>query len=76
VKLVCLFNLCGICLVVVLTHVLAKERTARIELLGWICVVLSTSVFAAPLSIIVSLLIIIISRLLQNLINFSLYSWW
>ena len=42
-------------LVVLLTHVLAKERTARIELLGWICVVLSTSVFAAPLSIIVSI---------------------
>ncbi|KAK2438959.1 bidirectional sugar transporter N3 [Trifolium repens] len=52
VKLICLLNLGGICLVVVLTHVLAKERTARIELLGWICVVLSTSVFAAPLSII------------------------
>ncbi|KAJ1411871.1 SWEET sugar transporter [Sesbania bispinosa] len=51
-KLIFLFNLAGICLVVVLTHVLAKERTARVELLGWICVVLSTSVFAAPLSII------------------------
>ncbi|XP_061349534.1 bidirectional sugar transporter SWEET14-like [Gastrolobium bilobum] len=51
-KLIFLFNLGGIFLVVLLTHVLAKERTARVELLGWICVVLSTSVFAAPLSII------------------------
>ncbi|KAL5053127.1 hypothetical protein RYX36_033809 [Vicia faba] len=51
-KLICLLNLGGICLVIVLTHLLAKERTARIELLGWICVVLSTSVFAAPLSVI------------------------
>ncbi|KAL1364494.1 hypothetical protein HN51_012681 [Arachis hypogaea] len=51
-KLIFMFNLGGIFLVVLLTHVLAKERTARLELLGWICVVLSTSVFAAPLSII------------------------
>lgn len=50
-KLIGLFNLGGICLVIILTHVLAKERTERIELLGWICVVLSTSVFAAPLSV-------------------------
>ncbi|KAL9329869.1 hypothetical protein ACSQ67_004872 [Phaseolus vulgaris] len=51
-KMIFLFNVGVIFLVVLLTHVLAKERTARIELLGWICVVLSTSVFAAPLSII------------------------
>jgi len=44
-------------LVIILTHVLAKERTERIELLGWICVVLSTSVFAAPLSVMVSIYI-------------------
>ncbi|XP_020237078.1 bidirectional sugar transporter N3 [Cajanus cajan] len=51
-KMIFLFNVGVIFLVILLTHVLAKERTARIELLGWICVVLSTSVFAAPLSII------------------------
>ncbi|XP_027341976.1 bidirectional sugar transporter SWEET14-like [Abrus precatorius] len=51
-KMIFLFNFGVIFLVILLTHVLAKERTARIELLGWICVVLSTSVFAAPLSII------------------------
>lgn len=51
-KMIVLFNVGVIFLVILLTHVLAKERTARIELLGWICVVLSTSVFAAPLSII------------------------
>jgi len=56
-KMIFLFNVGVIFLVVLLTHVLAKERTARIELLGWICVVLSTSVFAAPLSIIVSIYI-------------------
>ncbi|KAK7358681.1 hypothetical protein VNO77_00619 [Canavalia gladiata] len=51
-KMIFLFNFGVIFLVIVLTHILAKERTARIEILGWICVVLSTSVFAAPLSII------------------------
>ncbi|KAK7318312.1 hypothetical protein RJT34_03011 [Clitoria ternatea] len=51
-KMIFLFNFGVIFLVILLTHVLAKEREARIELLGWICVVLSTSVFAAPLSII------------------------
>ncbi|KAK7291532.1 hypothetical protein RIF29_06755 [Crotalaria pallida] len=51
-KLIFLFNLGGIFLIILLTHVLAKERTARLEILGWICVVLSTSVFVAPLSII------------------------
>ncbi|OIW00248.1 hypothetical protein TanjilG_27499 [Lupinus angustifolius] len=51
-KLIFLFNLGGIFLIILLTHVLAKERAARLEILGWICVVLSTSVFAAPLSII------------------------
>lgn len=55
-KLIGLFNLGGICLVIILTHVLAKERTERIELLGWICVVLSTSVFAAPLSVMVHII--------------------
>lgn len=47
-------NFVGFGTIVVLTYVLAKEEEGRIKLLGWICVVFATSVFAAPLSIIVS----------------------
>ena len=42
---------------ILLTHLLAKGEEARVKLLGWICVVFATSVFAAPLSIIVSILL-------------------
>ncbi|XP_028766229.1 bidirectional sugar transporter SWEET12 [Neltuma alba] len=51
-RLILLLNFGGICIIVLLTHLLSKERAARIKLLGWICVVFSTSVFVAPLSII------------------------
>ncbi|CAL0319816.1 unnamed protein product [Lupinus luteus] len=44
-------NFGGCCAIVLLTHLLAKGE-GRVKLLGWICVVFSTSVFAAPLSII------------------------
>lgn len=52
-RMIVLMNFGGFCAIVVLTHVLAKGE-ARFKLLGWICVVFATSVFAAPLSIIVS----------------------
>ncbi|KAE9608597.1 hypothetical protein Lal_00020730 [Lupinus albus] len=45
------FNFGGCCAIVLLTHLLSKGE-GRVKLLGWICVVFSTSVFAAPLSII------------------------
>lgn len=51
-------NFGGFCIIVLVTHLLAKGEAARIKLLGWICVVFATSVFAAPLSIIVSILLI------------------
>ncbi|XP_004501726.1 bidirectional sugar transporter SWEET12 [Cicer arietinum] len=50
-RMIVLMNFGGFCAIVVLTHVLAKGE-ARFKLLGWICVVFATSVFAAPLSII------------------------
>ncbi|XP_061360894.1 bidirectional sugar transporter N3-like [Gastrolobium bilobum] len=49
-RMILLLNFGGFCTIVLLTHVLAKGP-ARLKLLGWICVVFSTSVFAAPLSI-------------------------
>lgn len=53
-RMIVLFNFGGFCTIVLLTHLLAKGA-ARVKLLGWICVVFATSVFAAPLSIIVSI---------------------
>ncbi|KAF7834065.1 bidirectional sugar transporter N3-like [Senna tora] len=37
-RLILLLNFGGFCIIVLLTHLLAKERQARFELLGWICV--------------------------------------
>ncbi|KAK7316841.1 hypothetical protein RJT34_00596 [Clitoria ternatea] len=50
-RMIVLINFGGFCAIVLLTNLLAKGA-ARVKLLGWICVVFATSVFAAPLSII------------------------
>ncbi|OIW19920.1 hypothetical protein TanjilG_30834 [Lupinus angustifolius] len=50
-RMIFLVNFGGCCAIVLLIHLLAKGD-GRIKILGWICVVFSTSVFAAPLSII------------------------
>ncbi|MED6158691.1 hypothetical protein PIB30_035141 [Stylosanthes scabra] len=50
-RMILLLNFGGFCTIVLLTHLLAKGAN-RLKLLGWICVVFATSVFAAPLSII------------------------
>ncbi|CAJ1975101.1 unnamed protein product [Sphenostylis stenocarpa] len=50
-RMIVLLNFGGFCTIVLLTHLLAKG-VGRVKLLGWICVVFATSVFAAPLSII------------------------
>ncbi|KAL5192207.1 Bidirectional sugar transporter SWEET12 [Glycine soja] len=50
-RMIVLLNFGGFCTIVLLTHLLA-EGEGRAKLLGWICVVFATSVFAAPLSII------------------------
>lgn len=55
-RMIVLLNFGGFCTIVLLTHLLA-EGEGRVKLLGWICVVFATSVFAAPLSIIVSILL-------------------
>ncbi|XP_059664052.1 bidirectional sugar transporter SWEET15-like [Cornus florida] len=49
-KILVLLNFGGFWLVLLLSHFLVKGST-RIHLLGWICLVFSVSVFAAPLSI-------------------------
>ncbi|KAK3018001.1 hypothetical protein RJ639_004377, partial [Escallonia herrerae] len=54
-KLVLLLIFAGFCLILLLTQFLAKGP-ARLRVLGWICVVLSVSVFAAPLSIMTQVL--------------------
>ncbi|KAF8408461.1 hypothetical protein HHK36_007614 [Tetracentron sinense] len=50
VKLLLLLNLGLFCLILLITLFLAKGSN-RLRILGWVCVVLSASVFAAPLSI-------------------------
>ncbi|RDX75825.1 Bidirectional sugar transporter SWEET15 [Mucuna pruriens] len=50
-RMIVLLNFGGFCTIVLLTHLLARGE-GRVKLLGWICVVFATSVFAAPLSII------------------------
>ncbi|XP_057440193.1 bidirectional sugar transporter N3-like [Lotus japonicus] len=49
-RMIILLNFIGLGSIVVLTNILAKGE-GRVKLLGWICVVFATSVFAAPLSI-------------------------
>ena len=43
-------------LILLVTHFAVKEKF-RVEFLGWVCVTVSVSVFAAPLSIVVSKII-------------------
>ncbi|KAM7471550.1 hypothetical protein LguiA_009733 [Lonicera macranthoides] len=50
VKMLTTLNLVGFWLVIVITHYLVKGE-GRVKVLGWICLVLSVSSFAAPLSI-------------------------
>ncbi|KAL9419738.1 hypothetical protein AB3S75_037493 [Citrus x aurantiifolia] len=50
-RLLLLLNFGGFGSILLLSHFLAKGSAARLRLLGWICVVFSVSVFAAPLSI-------------------------
>ncbi|GAU26787.1 hypothetical protein TSUD_317850 [Trifolium subterraneum] len=51
-RMIVLMNFVGFGAIVVLTHVIFEKEDQRLKLLGWICVVFATSVFAAPLSII------------------------
>ncbi|KAL3716681.1 hypothetical protein ACJRO7_008294 [Eucalyptus globulus] len=46
-----LLNFGGYCSILLLSHFLT-EGSARVQLVGWICVALSVAVFAAPLSVI------------------------
>ncbi|KAK6154210.1 hypothetical protein DH2020_013849 [Rehmannia glutinosa] len=49
-KLVVLLNIVGFGLILIFTHFLVKG-SVRVQVLGWICVTLSASVYVAPLSI-------------------------
>ncbi|XP_050224838.1 bidirectional sugar transporter SWEET12-like [Mercurialis annua] len=49
-RILVLLNFGGFCLILLLSHFLAKG-SGRVTVLGWICVIFSVSVFAAPLSI-------------------------
>lgn len=46
-------NFCGFCTIVLFCHYLVKAEN-RLQVFGWICVAFSISVFAAPLSVMVS----------------------
>lgn len=50
-KLLFLMNLVGFSLIVLLCHYLVIKAHVRLQVYGWICVVFSISVFAAPLSV-------------------------
>ncbi|KAL2935565.1 Bidirectional sugar transporter SWEET12 [Bienertia sinuspersici] len=49
-RLLLLMNFGGFCSIVILCHYLTKGQT-RIQAFGWICVAVSISVYAAPLSV-------------------------
>ncbi|KAG8638623.1 hypothetical protein MANES_14G047600v8 [Manihot esculenta] len=49
-RMLLLLNFGGFCLILLLSHFLAKG-SSRVRILGWVCVIFSVSVFAAPLSI-------------------------
>ncbi|XAR67868.1 hypothetical protein NMG60_11002801 [Bertholletia excelsa] len=49
-KLLILLNFGGFCVIALFSHFLVKGAS-RIRVLGWVCLVFSVSVFAAPLSI-------------------------
>ncbi|KAK4264549.1 hypothetical protein QN277_025708 [Acacia crassicarpa] len=53
-RLILLLNFGVFCVIVLLTHLLAKEAAARVKLLGWICMAFATSAgdVVAPISII------------------------
>lgn len=64
-------NIGGFCLILLLSQLLAKGPN-RVRVLGWVCVAFSVSVFAAPLSIMVSKLVFFSFFLLPfHLRNFS-----
>ena len=54
-RLILLLNFGGFCLILLVTHLLVQGSN-RVKVVGWICVAFSVSVFAAPLSIMVSII--------------------
>ncbi|KAL9243379.1 hypothetical protein vseg_017273 [Gypsophila vaccaria] len=50
-KTLFLFNVFGFGVIVFMTLVIAKTTTARLTILGWICLVFSFAVFVAPLGV-------------------------
>ncbi|GLT38069.1 hypothetical protein SLA2020_123390 [Shorea laevis] len=53
-KLFAFMNVGLFSLILILTHFVITSAPARISVLGWICVSISVSVLAAPLSMLVS----------------------
>ncbi|KAL3571314.1 hypothetical protein D5086_028563 [Populus alba] len=49
-RMLLLFNFGGFCSILLLSHFFVKGSN-RVKVLGWVCVIFSVSVFAAPLSI-------------------------
>lgn len=49
-RILLLFNFGGFCSILLLSHFFV-EGSNRVKVLGWVCVIFSVSVFAAPLSI-------------------------
>ncbi|XP_061953651.1 bidirectional sugar transporter SWEET12-like [Populus nigra] len=49
-RMLILFNFGGFCAILLLSHFFVKGSN-RVKVLGWVCVIVSVSVFAAPLSI-------------------------
>lgn len=57
IKLFVAMNMSAFAMILFITH-FTLRRSLRVPVLGWICVAISVSVFAAPLSIVVSQILI------------------
>jgi len=53
-KLFIAMNVAFFSLILMVTHFVVKTPPLQVSVLGWICVAISVSVFAAPLMIVVS----------------------
>ena len=54
IKLFLTMNVAFFSLIIMVTHFAVKSPSLQVSVIGWICVAISVSVFAAPLMIVVT----------------------
>lgn len=74
-RFVLLLNFGGFCLILLVTHFLV-HGSDRVKVIGWICVAFSVSVFAAPLTIMVSIHFSFFLLYFLFVKNFTLINCW